>query len=476
MRQEQLPRWQMILYSSGSLATALSYQAFGTYIQFLYIDVFGLRAAWVGLIWSVYGVWNAINDPLAGYWSDRTQTRFGRRIPWIAGLFLPLSLSFYLLWLPPESVKTGSEKSLLIYFGAMVLIFDLLWTLVVMNWTALFPEMIPDEKQRASVSQWRQIFSLVGLLMGVALPPVLAGEDWSGVGTMALLLSVVTAIFFGLSLFGSRERKEFWHDEPLPLKDALKATAANKDFRYFLGTSLMVEFLFLAMTSNVPFYTKYVLKIQQSLHLAALGIDLDVATQNSVFLGVAFIIALPALPVWTAITRRLGAWRTLRIALGSTTVALMPFFFAWNFYSGVAAVLFFGVNLAGLMLLPDLLVADLVDADELKTGSRREGLYFGMNGFIIRFAFTIQGILTAIVLTVTGYVTPTDGVLYPVQPEATLAGIKWMLAGFPAIGLLFGIYLLGKYSLHGERQQEMKAQVAELHDRKRAAMGEEHSS
>ena len=120
-----LRSWHKILYASGSLAVALSYQAFGTYIQFLYIDILGLKAALVGIGWALYGLWNAINDPLAGYWSDRTRTRWGRRIPWIAGLFIPLSLTFYLLWVPPSPLVQADGIPLFIYFMALVLIFDL---------------------------------------------------------------------------------------------------------------------------------------------------------------------------------------------------------------------------------------------------------------------------------------------------------------------------------------------------------------
>jgi GPH family glycoside/pentoside/hexuronide:cation symporter len=93
--------WQKLLYSLGSLGVALSYQAFGTYIQFLYIDILGVKASLIGLGWSVYGIWNAVNDPLAGYWSDNTKTRWGRRIPWIVSAFVPVGLLFYLLWAAP---------------------------------------------------------------------------------------------------------------------------------------------------------------------------------------------------------------------------------------------------------------------------------------------------------------------------------------------------------------------------------------
>jgi glycoside/pentoside/hexuronide:cation symporter, GPH family len=465
---KSLPRWQLILYASGSLATAVSYQAFSTYIQFLYIDVYGLRAAWVGLTWSLYGLWNAFNDPLAGYLSDRTHTRWGRRIPWIAGSFIPLSITFYLLFVPPDSLTASADLSLLLYFLFFVLAFDLLWTIAVMNWTALFPEMVPDAKERANVSAWRQIFSVIGLLVGVALPPILAGEDWSGVSLVAGMVAVVTAVFFALSLIGSRERPEFANDEPLPLREALRATLANRDFLIFLGANLTVQYVFLALASTAPFYTKYALRVQSDLALG--GLTLDVGLQNSLFLGTAFIVALIAMPLWAYWTRRRGAWQMLRLCCLTASASLLTFLLAEDFYSGLIAVTLFGLNLAGLLMLTDLLVADLVDADELVTGARREGLYFGMNGFVIRLAFTAQGLITGMILTWSGYVSPTFGVLYPEQPETAVWGIRLMIAGLPALALLLGYFLLGKYSLHGEKLAEMRTAVATLHAQKQAQL------
>lgn len=457
----RLPQWQLILYASGSLAVALSYQAFSTYIQFLYIDVLGLRAAWVGLVWSIYGIWNAVNDPLAGYWSDRTQTRWGRRIPWIAGLFIPLSITFFLLWIPPVGWQ---DAPLLVYFLLIVLLFDLLWTIVVMNWTALFPEMVPEEKQRATVSAYRQLFSLVGLMIGVALPPLLVGEGWQNRNGMALLLAGVTAVFFALSLFGSKERPEFRRDEPLPLRAALRATLTNRDFLFFLGVNLLIQYVFLALTSTVPFYAKYVLGIQGET--VFLGVTLDVGLQNSLLLAAAFVVALPGMALWTLLARRWGAWRALRLACLAGAGGLLLFFWPANFAQGVTATAVFGLPLAGLLMLTDLLVADVVDADELVTGARREGLYFGMNGFVIRFAFTIQGIITGTVLTLTGYVAPTAGVLNPLQPAAALAGLRWMIGGLPALALLLAFFLLRGYSLRGEKLARMQTAVAALHARK----------
>ncbi|MDX1662280.1 MAG: MFS transporter [Candidatus Promineifilaceae bacterium] len=441
-----LPPWQMILYASGSLAVALSYQAFATYIQFLYIDILGLSAAVVGVVWSIYGVWNAVNDPLSGYWSDRTRSRWGRRIPWIAGAFLPLALTFYLLWLPPTALVNDPGRLLLFYFLALVLAFDLLWTIVAVNWTALFPEMIPDQKQRAAVSGWRQTFSLVGLMVGVALPPLLAGETWTNRGSMALLLAVIVAVFFALSLLGSRERQTP-QSAPLPFWAALRATARNRNFLIFLGANLAIQLIFMLLTATTPFYTKYVLRLREPVPVPGAAITLDVATQTSLFLAVAFIAALPAMLLWTIVARRQGAWWALRAVCLAAAATLLLFFLPDSFYEGIAATALFGLSLAGLMMLPDLLIAELVDADEAVTGVRREGFYFGVNGFVIRFAFSIQGLLSGYILTRSGYVAASATVLYPEQPPAAILGIRMLIGGLPALAALLAFLVLGGYRL-----------------------------
>ena len=224
-----------LLYAAGSLGVALSYQAFSAYIQFLYIDTLGVRAAWIGLVWAVYGVWNAVNDPLSGYWSDRTRTRWGRRVPWMAGSLVPLVITFYLLWFPfgGGNPPALSEVGLLFYFLLIVLLFDFCWTIFVMNWAALFPEMTSHESERAGLSAGREVFSIFGLLVGVALPPLLAGANWSDRGNMALLLSAVTAVSLLLGLLGSRERPEFAAEPSPPFMASVRLTLRNRDFLAF---------------------------------------------------------------------------------------------------------------------------------------------------------------------------------------------------------------------------------------------------
>jgi len=455
----KLSNWQKILYSSGALGTSLSYLAFGTYIQFLYIDILGLKASLVGIGWSLYGIWNAFNDPLAGFLSDNTRTRWGRRIPWIAGAFIPLGLFFYLLWVPPSPLTESGGMPLFIYFIGIVLVFDTLWTFVVMNWTSLFPEMIHDEKERASVSGLRQAFTVVGLLLGVALPPILVGQDWSGRGGMALAFGAITSLTMGLSLLGSRENPRAQHEKQPALLPSLTATFRNISFRWFVVANLHKEFIVILLQATTPFWAKYVLNIQAPITL--FGTVVSVELQNSLLLGSIFIMTLPGIPFWTLIAKRLGSRRGWQISQAAFALSMFSIYIANNFNQAIVGTSVIGLSLAGLLVFPDLLIADIIDEDETITGARREGAYFGINGFLIRFAFTMQGITTALVLSLSGYIPAVSGVP-SIQPSTAIFGIRAMVSLVPILASLVTILALQMYPLHSAKLKRVRMRLEEL--------------
>jgi len=455
----KLSNWQKILYSSGALGVALSYLAFGTYIQFLYIDILGVKASLVGIGWSLYGIWNAFNDPIAGFLSDNTNTKWGRRIPWIASGFIPLGLFFYLLWVPPNPLIEGGEVPLFIYFIGIVLVFDTLWTFVAMNWTALFPEMIRDEKERATVSGLRQAFTVVGLLLGVALPPILVGQDWSGRGGMALTFGAITSLTLGLSLLGSRENPKVKQEKQPALLPSLTATFRNRSFRWFVIANLHKEFIVILLQATTPFWAKYVLNIQSPIQL--FGTMLTVELQNSLLLGSIFIMTLPGIPFWTWVAKRLGSRRGWQISQATFALSMLSLYAANNFNQAIIGTSVIGLSLAGLLVFPDLLIADIIDEDETVTGARREGAYFGINGFLIRFAFTMQGITTAVVLSLSGYIPSVSGVA-AVQPATAIFGIRAIIALVPIAASLVTIAALQMYPLHSARLQRVRVRIGEL--------------
>lgn len=451
-----MKNWKKIAYAAGSLGTALSYQAFNNRIQFLYIDEIGLSASIVGIVWLFYGLWNALNDPLMGQLSDNTRTRFGRRIPYIAFASLPMAIFFVLMWLPPREADTWL---LVAYFALTVFIFDTLWTLVVIAWTALFPEMVSNLDERADISAWRQVFSILGLIFALALTPIIV--DSLGWRTMALAFGVVTLISFWISLLGSHEKTELHETNVrLTLVEALRASLTNRSFRWFLLANLSKEFIFNIVVAMLPFYAKYVLRLED------IPGGLDAATQEALLLGVPFLLSVPAMYAWTKITQRTGSRRAWILASLAFIPGLVIVFFASSFTVGIIGTCVLVLGLPGLLMLSDLLISDVIDEDELIVGCRREGMYFGMNGAIIRLAFSAEALLIATVLPLTGYSAALD-----VQPVSAVWGFRFLMAGAPIIAILVALFALSRYPLHGQQLMDVRARIDQLHRERAAAAG-----
>ena len=217
------------------------------------------------------------------------------------------------------------------------------------------------------------------------------------------------------------------------------------------------------LTASVPFWAKYVLLIQAPV--TALGVTLEPGMQNSLLLGSAFIMALPALPAWTAVARHFGGRRAWLVSQATFAASMLAVFFARDFFQGVAAMAAAGLSLAGMLIAPDLLISDVIDEDETVTGTRREGMYFGINGFVIRFAFTLQGLSTGAILHFTRYVGSSPESLYPVQPPAALLGIRALIALLPIAASVVVIAALRRYPLHGERYRTLRAALALIRQR-----------
>jgi glycoside/pentoside/hexuronide:cation symporter, GPH family len=450
--QPGMKRRAIIAYSAGSLGTALSMQCFNTVVPYFYVDVLKLTPALFATAMTIYAIWNAINDPLAGQISDRTRTRWGRRIPYILFLTLPMVLLFTLVWTPPFRVEHGQMMPLFIYFLLVICLFDGLWTFVILNWTALFPEMYQEGSERAQVSGWRQVFSIIGLIIGVAMPLMVAKQF--GYAAMGIGFGLITAISLYVSLLGSKENLQYSQEESLGLGDALKATLRNRSFLLFLGLNIFISFCFEILTGGLPFYAKYVLLIDEF--------------RTSLLLGVALIGALPMLALWTWLCSRRGARTALLLSQAAFALGLLPLLFVRGFAAAIVVMVVMSVGFAGLLMLTDVLIADIVDEDELKTGVRREGMFFGLNGFVVRFAIAMKSIAMAAIFTWSGY---NANLPVGAQPATVALGMRILLAVLPVLGLAASFAFTWLFPLHGRRLAEVKAQVQALHDvkAKRAA-------
>ncbi|OGB89818.1 hypothetical protein A2625_05140 [candidate division WOR-1 bacterium RIFCSPHIGHO2_01_FULL_53_15] len=433
-----------LAYSLGAVATAVSYQAFSTYILFFYVDVAKMPVYLAAAGMLVFAIWNAINDPVIGYLSDRTRSHWGKRLPYLILGALPFGLIYFLLWVPPFR-DLGQVAPLFIYFVVIVCLFDGFYSMTILNWAALFPEMYPRFKERAEVNSYRQSFGFIGLLIGIALPPLIFSR-W-GWGVMGGIFGAVIVLSLGAAIWGSRESAAYERDRKLPIGQALMATLKNRSFLAFVFANLFVQYSFLTILAAIPFFAKYVL-------------NADPPTIAGI-LAAAFLTAIPMLFVWRQLTVRFGVRRAFLASLAALALTLVPLFFLndTNLIFFNSALI--GAALAGFILISDVIIADVIDEDETKTGARREGMFFGLNAFVCRFAIFLQAASFSAIFVIAGY-----NPYVRTQPAEFLAGLRFLIAGLPILALMIGFVIMLFYPLVGSRLKEMRVKLKEIHRQK----------
>lgn len=424
-----------VLYSLTALGVTIPGEAVAGVIAFYIVDVKNLPIQWYATFWFFYTLYNAFNNPVLGFLSDRTKSRWGRRIPYILFGGLPYAAAFALLFTAPFDGKTN-PAGLLWYFGTAIVVWEGLYTALATGYYGLLPEMFATYEERTDVAARMNIFQIVGLFIGAALPPLLAKLlGWSGMGMVLSIISVI-AIYAGYpAMF---ERKELKTDTSFPFLDALKSTFLNRSYLTAAGSQTMRFFATGTLQAGMLFYMKYSLKVDESM--------------ATVIFGISFLIAALSLYPWRNwVANKLDTRRTLMLANGVIMLGLIPIGFAPSLVYTFIGAIFIGIGLGGLVLLGDVIMTEVVDEDQVKTGHQRAGMYFGMSGLVITLSGLLVSSIFGLIMPIFGYDT-----LLETQPESVNLGFRLFLTIPPAIGFLLAICLLWLYPLHGKYLQSIR--------------------
>jgi GPH family glycoside/pentoside/hexuronide:cation symporter len=402
----------------------------------------------IGIALLVFRVWDAVNDPILGGWSDRTRTRWGRRKPFIIFGVPFLAFFFYVLFNPTllfssSALLTDATQTFIILV-IITCLYDFFLTASTL-WYAMYPEISTTMKDRLEISTYLQIFGILGLIFAFALPPVLTQSyGWS---VTAFILCIIILISFYMPVISVKEKREFSMDKPLPVSKAVSTSLRNRSYLTYMGTQMMLTLSYSIVIGILWIYAKWILGLD--------GLDL------TLHIGVMFIAILPALAVWIKLTNKYGPRKALTASMVILTIALIQALFITDSTQAIIMLAIAGVGLAGQMLLPTVMFADVCDEDELKTGVRREGMYSGITGFISKMSTSISAVVITFILAYTGY----DGQAL-VQPGDALLGMRLIMSVVSIIPILIGLPILLKYPLDGERLQKVKKDVESLHKEK----------
>ncbi len=421
-----------VIYALGNLGTNIFLQSFATFILFFYVDHLRASIGLISTVMGLQGIWHAVLNPMVGQVSDQTRTRFGRRQPYIALASLPLGLAYWLMWRP-----WVSRSHLPLYFAISVTAFDFFYIIVVLNWTSLFPEMYRTLSERSRAQAWRQSVGVVALMMGVSAPPLIYGRyGWSAMG---FGFAVVGTSGFILSLFGTHEAprlKSSEFAEPTPsVAAAFRQTAANGSFLSFLTMNFFIQFMFSLIPAALPFFAKYVMHLR--------GLDL------SILLASIFVVALITMWPWSRYLVRVGSHRAMLTTILLLALGVLPFWWLKHLPWAIAAGVILGLGLAGFLTLADVLIAEVIDADAKVVGHRREGSFYGVNGFAVRFGVSLEALVVYLVLHSTGYHANALG-------HATglvIFGLRSLIAGVPLLALAIAFLALRYFRVQESPRQ-----------------------
>lgn len=416
-------RSQTVAFGASGFPIQLMTQTFSAFVVYFYVAHLAVPAEWVAFAMIAHGILNAALNPVVGALSDRLRTPWGRRIPWIGLGIVPLVVAFVLVWMPPELPAGG----LIAWFLVVVAVYDVAFVVVVLNISALFPEIFRTTEERARGNVPRQIFGILGMVLGTAIAPAL--YDALGWPAMALILGAVS---LGMLLWSFRSgmierRGAVVAEAPMPWTAQLRYTFTNRAFVPYVLGSLMVQTSIAIIIAAIPFYVRY------SLH-AAEG-------EASVLLGAIFASAIPSIIGWSWVVRRTSPRTALLIGIAIFGIATLAWLLPATVLAAALVGLGVGVGVGGLLQLLEIALSQIIDDDADRTGHRREGVYFGVNGFVVRGAVVLQAIVAAWVLNASGF----DATLGDAQPDAVDGGIRIMLAvvplGFTALAwLCFWLY------------------------------------
>ncbi len=431
----------LVAYGVGQLGFSMMGLAVYVHLAKFYTDIALLSPALVGLAVMLGRVSDAFLDPAMGFVSDSTRSRWGRRRPYLLASALPAALCFYLLWAPPATLGTGA---LFAYFTATYMLLFVFWTVGTIPYASWGAEISLDYHERTRLIAVRELFSVTGIVLGTLGPPIalrLSPHPRAAFAGMALVFAAVGSATILIPAITIREREEFQGRHPLPPWEGLQTTMRNRSFRTLLGTYFFTSVAGAVPAPLIPYMADYVLKTPRLL---------------PAYILVYLLLGIVSLPLWVRLSHRLGKKDAWSISLVIAVVVSSAMFSLGPGRSTLFFVLLAcgGVSLGGSLALPASMQADVIDQDELETGKRREGSYFGLWAWVTKASAAITLFIALQILGWAGYVPNVE------QTPQVVFTMRLLYSVFPGVCYLAALIMFQGYPITQAVHQEIQARIA----------------
>ena len=442
--EERVPTSSILVYSAPILGVFMAGMLVNFYLLKFSTDVLFIAPATIGFLLLIARVWDAVTDPAAGWLSDRTHTRLGRRRPWFIGSAVPLGASTVMLWSPPQALE---GTALTVWIGAAILLFYTAYTAFRVPHIAMGAELSRGYHDRTRVFGIMQMVESVGMLAAAGVLVFLeqAEDPRSFARGLSLAMGGFGALLILVAAWRLRERSEFLGRGGSSPWRAFRDVLVNPHSRILIGVFFLEQLGFSTLVALMPYLSDYVL---------------DTPGSTGLYLFGAIGASLLSIPVWIGLSRRFGkkpVWISSILAK-SVLFALALLLGAGDFVPMMMLAVFVGVmNGSGAVVGPSL-KADVVDWDEAQTGERKEGSYFAAWNFVQKSAGGVAVWAIGIMLAMTGFVPNVP------QTEDTRLGILLLVSAAPCLLHFLALLLMLRFSLdeaaHGQARARADARLA----------------
>jgi GPH family glycoside/pentoside/hexuronide:cation symporter len=423
----------------------------GGALTYYYTRVMGLDPALAGLVWLIFGIWNAVNDPLFGYIADRTRSKLGRRKPYIR-YGAPLVLAAFIsLWIPFSS-GPAAQWALFAQLLLCLFLYDTLYTAIASAIYVMPYEVAISNKARSKIFLWKILFFAISTAAPLILLPIIQpgpGDDPTSFRlTMGILAVAMTGVIFASTWFYN-EKHYLQDEESYGMIKSILECFANKAFLIFLVVSFTVIYVQTDLMMGVLYYFDEIAVPALPIYLA---------------LGVGVITGVL---IFVLKREQLGLKRSLLIWLAAFAIGCVTMVsLGKSVIPAVIGFFFIGIGFAGGMYLIPLMNGDVIDFDETRTGKRREGMYAGINSLVTKPSISIAQAAFLWILGLSGY---SQTLAKGMQPASAENGIllAWML--IPTVLLAISFVTLFFFPLSGQKWEKAKEELGRIHAEKEAS-------
>jgi len=454
---EKLSLKEKIGYSLGDTASNLFFQTFIVFLPIFYTDVFGIPAAAMGTMFLVTRIWDAVNDPMMGMIADRTNSRWGKFRPYIAGFAIPFAVAGVLTFTTPDFDVTGKE----IYAYITYTLLLMLYTAVNVPYSALMGVITPNSLARTEVSTFRFVAAFVGQFIVGAVTlslvqyfgngNVQVGWQWT-IGCFGVLAIVLLMITFS----STKERVLPPKDQKTNVRQDLKDLFKNKPWLLIAGATVFQLTYIVMRGSTTAYYFRYYVH-DQTLVLFGNTINLsyEIFTSSFITSGTFATLIGAVLTMW--FSKRLDKKNTYSSFLILSAVFSGLFYFLQPenvvliYCLNILVSFFFG----SVSVLQWAIYTDTADFGEWKMGRRATGLVMAASLFALKLGLTLGGAIVGWVLAFYGFEANQF------QTGDTINGIILLMSFYPAIFGVIGGSLMFFYPLTNKTMIKIEEDLTE---------------